>query len=79
MLWASAGAGKQDSLSEITDEEFDAAFSLNARGTLFTVQKALPLGGRAEGQEDPGERADPGPGLLADDGDGDEHGDEGAV
>jgi short-subunit dehydrogenase len=30
-------------LGEITEEQFDAAFSLNARGTLFTVQKALPL------------------------------------
>ncbi len=30
-------------LAEITEEHFDAAFSLNARGTLFTVQKALPL------------------------------------
>jgi NAD(P)-dependent dehydrogenase (short-subunit alcohol dehydrogenase family) len=26
-----------------TEEDFDAAFMLNARGTLFTVQKALPL------------------------------------
>ena len=30
-------------LGEITEEQFDAAFALNARGTLFTVQKALPL------------------------------------
>ena len=43
VLWASAGAGKQGRLGEITEEQFDAAFSLNARGTLFTVQKALPL------------------------------------
>jgi len=28
-------------LGEITEEQFDAAFSLNARGTLFT-SKALP-------------------------------------
>src|SRR3546814_2336007 len=30
-------------LGEITEEHFDAAFGLNTRGTLFTVQKALPL------------------------------------
>ena len=43
VLWASAGTGEQGRLGEITEEQFDAAFSLNARGTLFTVQKALPL------------------------------------
>jgi NAD(P)-dependent dehydrogenase (short-subunit alcohol dehydrogenase family) len=43
VLWASAGTGEQRKLGEITEEHFDAAFSLNARGTLFTVQKALPL------------------------------------
>lgn len=43
VLWASAGSGAQGRLGEITEEQFDAAFSLNARGTLFTVQKALPL------------------------------------
>ncbi|MGH9717047.1 MAG: SDR family NAD(P)-dependent oxidoreductase, partial [Candidatus Acidiferrales bacterium] len=30
-------------LGEITEQHFDAAFGLNVRGTLFTVQKALPL------------------------------------
>ncbi|SDZ57060.1 SDR family NAD(P)-dependent oxidoreductase [Herbiconiux ginsengi] len=43
VLWASAGGGQSARLGEITEEQFDAAFSLNARGTLFTVQKALPL------------------------------------
>src|SRR4051795_5145206 len=43
VLWASAGVGHARSLAEITEEHFDAAFSLNARGTLFTVQKALRL------------------------------------
>jgi NAD(P)-dependent dehydrogenase (short-subunit alcohol dehydrogenase family) len=43
VLWASAGVGAQSKLGEITEEGFDAAFGLNARGTLFTVQKALPL------------------------------------
>jgi NAD(P)-dependent dehydrogenase (short-subunit alcohol dehydrogenase family) len=43
VLWASAGGGEEGRLGEITEEQFDSAFSLNARGTLFTVQKALPL------------------------------------
>jgi NAD(P)-dependent dehydrogenase (short-subunit alcohol dehydrogenase family) len=43
VLWASAGLGEQGRLGEITEEHFDATFSVNARGTLFTVQKALPL------------------------------------
>jgi NAD(P)-dependent dehydrogenase (short-subunit alcohol dehydrogenase family) len=43
VLWASAGTGEQRRLGEITEEHFDAAFGLNARGKLFTVQKALPL------------------------------------
>src|ERR1700719_3134294 len=43
VLWASAGVGKQSRLGEITEEDFHDAFWLNARGTLFTVQKALPL------------------------------------
>ncbi|MET4647920.1 NAD(P)-dependent dehydrogenase (short-subunit alcohol dehydrogenase family) [Streptomyces atratus] len=43
VLWASAGMGEQGKLGEITEEQFDRAFRLNARGTLFTVQKALPL------------------------------------
>ncbi|OBG78394.1 MULTISPECIES: SDR family NAD(P)-dependent oxidoreductase [unclassified Mycobacterium] len=43
VLWASAGTGEQSALGEITEEHFHAAFWLNARGTLFTVQKALPL------------------------------------
>src|ERR1700722_6500787 len=30
-------------LGEITEQHFDAAFGLNARGTLFAVQKAFPL------------------------------------
>jgi NAD(P)-dependent dehydrogenase (short-subunit alcohol dehydrogenase family) len=43
VLWASAGTAEQGRLGEITEEHFDATFGLNARGTLFTVQKALPL------------------------------------
>ena len=43
VLFASAGRGEAAKLGEITEQHFDAAFGLNARGTLFTVQKALPL------------------------------------
>jgi len=97
VLYASAGTGEAVPLGEITEQHFDATFGLNTRGTLFTVQKALPLfndGGsifmtgsvasvkgfpgygvysaskaalrsfartwRTEGQEYPGERAEPG-------------------
>lgn len=43
VLYASAGMGEAAPLGEITEELFDRTFGLNARGTLFTVQKALPL------------------------------------
>src|ERR1700704_2402975 len=43
VLFGSAGKGEAVPLGEITEQHFDAAFGLNARGTLFTVQKALPL------------------------------------
>src|ERR1035438_4134931 len=43
VLFASAGKGEALPLGEITEQHFDAAFNVNARGTLFTVQKALPL------------------------------------
>src|SRR6266567_2872086 len=37
------GKGEAVPLGEITEQHFDATFGLNTRGTLFTVQKALPL------------------------------------
>ena len=43
VLYASAGTGEAVPLGEITEQHFDATFGLNTRGTLFTVQKALPL------------------------------------
>jgi NAD(P)-dependent dehydrogenase (short-subunit alcohol dehydrogenase family) len=43
VLYASAGIGEAVPLGEITEKHFDATFGLNTRGTLFTVQKALPL------------------------------------
>ncbi len=43
VLYASAGTGEASDLGGITEEHFDRTFGLNTRGTLFTVQKALPL------------------------------------
>ena len=44
VLFASAGAGGEaQKIGEITEQNFDTLFGLNTRGTLFTVQKALPL------------------------------------
>ncbi len=43
VLFASAGRGGRSVIGEVTKEEFDAIFDLNVRGTLFAVQKALPL------------------------------------
>jgi NAD(P)-dependent dehydrogenase (short-subunit alcohol dehydrogenase family) len=43
VLFASAGMGEAAKLGEITEKHFDAVFGVNTRGTLFAVQKALPL------------------------------------
>jgi NAD(P)-dependent dehydrogenase (short-subunit alcohol dehydrogenase family) len=43
VLFANAGIGGFVSLGSITEEYFDQTFDINVRGTLFTVQKALPL------------------------------------
>ncbi|MCE4226604.1 SDR family oxidoreductase [Methylobacterium sp. C25] len=43
VLFASAGRGEPVPLGQITEQHFDTTFGLNTRGTLFTVQKALPL------------------------------------
>jgi NAD(P)-dependent dehydrogenase (short-subunit alcohol dehydrogenase family) len=44
VLYASAGLGEFNlPLGKISEESFDRTFGLNVRGTLFTVQKALPL------------------------------------
>lgn len=43
VLFASAGFGEFATLEQVTEEHFDKTFDLNVRGTLFTVQKALPL------------------------------------
>ena len=43
VLFANAGGGGFVPLGQITPEQFDETFGINVRGTLFTVQKALPL------------------------------------
>ncbi|WP_280404521.1 SDR family NAD(P)-dependent oxidoreductase [Nocardia brasiliensis] len=43
VLVANAGIGIVAPLGEITEEQFDAMFTTNVKGSLFTVQKALPL------------------------------------
>lgn len=44
ILYASAGRAElHGSIGGVTEEHFDNTFDLNVRGTLFTVQKALPL------------------------------------
>ena len=43
VLLANAGGGELMPLSDITEEHYDRTFATNVKGTLFTVQKALPL------------------------------------
>jgi len=43
VLFANAGGGEFSGLGSITEEQFDKTFSINVKGLLFTVQKALPL------------------------------------
>ncbi|WP_405667853.1 SDR family oxidoreductase [Streptomyces sp. NBC_01166] len=43
VLFANASVAAFVPLEQITEEHFDTLFGINVRGTLFTVQKALPL------------------------------------
>jgi len=43
ILFANAGIVEFASLGAITESHFDKIFSVNVKGLLFTVQKALPL------------------------------------
>ena len=43
IVFANAGLGEFAALGDITEEHFDKLFNINVKGTLFTVQKALPL------------------------------------
>lgn len=43
VLFANAGLGSLAALGNIPPEQYDITFDVNVKGTLFTVQKALPL------------------------------------
>ncbi|MET4038841.1 SDR family oxidoreductase [Bradyrhizobium sp. RT6a] len=43
IVFANAGAGSQLALGKITAAHIDETFDTNVKGTIFTVQKALPL------------------------------------
>ena len=43
IVFANAGVAEVAPLGSITEEHFDKLFDINVKGTLFTVQKALPL------------------------------------
>jgi NAD(P)-dependent dehydrogenase (short-subunit alcohol dehydrogenase family) len=43
IVFANAGVAKYAALGGITEELYDSVFSINVKGMLFTVQKALPL------------------------------------
>lgn len=43
VLVANAGVGEFSALGDITPEHYAQTFDINVKGTLFTVQKALPL------------------------------------
>ena len=43
ILFANAGIAEPGALGTVTEDQFDRMFDINVKGTLFTVQKALPL------------------------------------
>src|SRR4028118_2137632 len=43
IVMANAGGGDFAPLGSITEEHYEKTFGTNVKGTLFTVQKALPL------------------------------------
>ncbi|GGP61231.1 SDR family oxidoreductase [Saccharothrix coeruleofusca] len=43
VLFANAATASFATLEQLTGEDFDRVFGVNVRGTVFTVQKALPL------------------------------------
>src|SRR5579859_3156799 len=43
IVFANAGVVEFAPLGNITEQHFDRLFNINVKGTLFTVQKALPL------------------------------------
>lgn len=43
VVMANAGGGEFAPLGSITEEQYEQTFGTNVKGTIFTVQKALPL------------------------------------
>ena len=43
ILFANAGWGDFATLEDVTEEHYDTIFDINVKGTVFSVQKALPL------------------------------------
>jgi NAD(P)-dependent dehydrogenase (short-subunit alcohol dehydrogenase family) len=43
VLYANAGVGEFSAIDGVTEAHFDKVFDINVKGTLFTVQKGLPL------------------------------------
>ena len=43
IVFANAGVAEFVSFGAVSEEHFDKLFNINVKGTLFTVQKALPL------------------------------------
>jgi NAD(P)-dependent dehydrogenase (short-subunit alcohol dehydrogenase family) len=43
VVFANAGVSESAAIGDIAEEHFDRVFGINVKGTVFTVQKALPL------------------------------------
>ncbi|MFC7706201.1 SDR family NAD(P)-dependent oxidoreductase [Plastorhodobacter daqingensis] len=43
VVYANAGVSESAPVDEIEDDHFDRLFDINVKGTVYTVQKALPL------------------------------------
>ncbi len=43
VVHANAGVSESASIDDIQDDHFDRVFDINVKGTVYTVQKALPL------------------------------------
>lgn len=45
VVYANAGVSESAAIDDIGDQHFDRLFDINVKGTVYTVQKALPLMG----------------------------------
>src|SRR5205807_9973115 len=43
IVFANVGVGAVSSLTEATEAQLDRLFTINVKGTFFTIQQALPL------------------------------------